>query len=387
MDSKKKYLKISINIISMLVLLGICIWIVPFVIRFFMPFIVAGVVALIANPIVRFLEKKIKIKRKAGSAVVIILVLAIVVFILYAIIAKLIQELIGFVTVAPMLWENMISSIQKLGVEHNSKLLREINPNIRMATNRMWNSIQEAVVSGLQDLISNMTSSDGEATLVSSVPNAIISIIMTVLASYMFVADDKYVPELIKKAIPSSVSSRIKIITDSMKNAVGGYFSAQLKIMAFVYLVLVIGFLILKVEFAALVALLIAILDFLPFFGTGTVMIPWAIVVLIQSNYKMAAGIFITWALSQLVRQLIQPKLLSDSMGLPPIPTLFLLYVGYKVAGALGLIFAAPVGMIVYNLYKAGVFSNFFYSIQILAKDFSKARKFTDEELKNEGIK
>lgn len=387
MTNSKKYLKISLNILTALTLCAACIWILPKVISFFMPFIVAGIVALIANPIVKFLEKKMKIKRKAGTVVVIVLVLAIIVFILYAIIAKLIQELTGFVGVAPQIWKNMVVAIQSIDVNGSSRLFKRMSPDFGITMDRIYDSIGEAIAMGLQNLISNITSPQEEGGFVSSVPNAIISIIMTILASYMFVADDDFFSNMYKKFVPEGVSSRVKIVVDSMKSAVGGYFSAQLKIMAVVYIVLLAGFLMLRVEYAALVAFLIALLDFLPFFGTGTVMIPWAIIAIIQSDYKFAAGIFIIWALSQITRQIIQPKLLSDSMGLPPIPTLFLLYIGFKCAGALGLIFAAPVGMIIYNLYKAGVFSNFIYSIKILIKDFSKARKFTDEELKKEGIK
>lgn len=387
MTNSKKYFKIAVNIFTMLAIVAFCIWVLPRIISFFMPFVIAGLVALIANPIVKFLEKKIKIKRKAGSAFVIVLVLLLVAFILYAIISKLVQELTGFIKVAPAMWENIVFSIQNLNLGEHNRFLKDLSPDIKLTITKMGNTIGEAIASGIQELIANITDQGVESGFMASVPNAIISIIMTILASYMFVADYKFFSGIFEKIVPKSVSSRFRLILDSMKTAVGGYFSAQLKIMVVVYLVLLIGFVILHIEFAALVALLIAILDFLPFFGTGTVMIPWAIICFVQSDYKMAIGLLITWAISQLVRQIIQPKLLSESMGLPPIPTLFLLYIGFKVGGAAGLIFATPIGMIIYNLYKAGAFSNFIYSLKILARDFSKARKFTDDELKEEGIK
>ena len=371
----------------MIGLVVFCLWILPKVVSFFMPFVIAGIVALIANPIVRFLEKKIKIKRKAGTFVVIVFVLAAVCFVIYAVIAKLIHEFIGFTQIAPQLWQDIVNTISKININANSKLFRNIGPDFNTTISKITNTIGDAIASGVHSQIFEILNPDGNSGIVSSVPTIIISFIMTILASYMFVADVEFLNKMRNKLFPDGTSSRVRIVIDSMKSAVGGYFSAQLKIMAVVYVVLLIGFTIMKVEFSALVALLIAILDFLPFFGTGTVMIPWAIVVLFQSNYKLALGIFVTWAISQIVRQVIQPKLLSDSMGLPPIPTLFLLYVGFRLGGALGLIFAVPIGMILYNLYKAGVFSNFIYSIKILYKDFTKIRRFTDDELKDEGIK
>ena len=86
------------------------------------------------------------------------------------------------------------------------------------------------------------------------------------------------------------------------------------------------------------------------------------------------------------LRQLIQPKLVGDSLGMPAIPTIVLLYVGFRVGGAMGLIIAVPIGMIVYNLYRAGLFSNFIYSTRMLLNDFRRMRIFTSEELKQEGI-
>ena len=115
-------------------------------------------------------------------------------------------------------------------------------------------------------------------------------------------------------------------------------------------------------------------------------MVPWAIIELFQADYKLAVGLMITWGASQLVRQLVQPKLVGDSIGLDPLPTILLLYVGFRLKGAAGLILAVPVGMIVINLYKAGVFSNFVYSIRILGRDLAGFRRFSDEELRAEGI-
>ncbi len=128
------------------------------------------------------------------------------------------------------------------------------------------------------------------------------------------------------------------------------------------------GFLILRVHFAVLFALLIAFLDFLPFFGTGTALIPWAVYKLLVGDYKMAVGLIILYGVTQLLRQLIQPKLVGDSMGLKPLVTLVLLYVGYKAGGVLGMIFAVPVGMIAINLYKAGAFDYILDDVKILVE-------------------
>lgn len=165
------------------------------------------------------------------------------------------------------------------------------------------------------------------------------------------------------------------MVMSNLKYAVGGYFKAQFKIMFVVYVLLVIGFAILNVRFSFLLALIIAFLDFLPFFGTGTALIPWAAYQLIAGDYRMLIGLLILYGVTQLVRQLIQPKLVGDSMGLRPLPTLALLFIGYKVGSVLGMIFAVPIGMIIINLYKAGAFDYILDDVKILAEGVLSLRE------------
>ena len=122
-------------------------------------------------------------------------------------------------------------------------------------------------------------------------------------------------------------------------------------------------------------------LDFLPVFGTGTVMIPWAIVELLSNNYRMMFGLLAIWLIGQLVRQVIQPKIVGDSIGMDAIPTLFLLYIGYRAAGVLGMILAVPIGIILVNLYEEGVFETTRQSLRILVAGFNQFRKIRPEDM------
>lgn len=383
MKRSTKYLKIIVNIISFAAIILFCIFILPKVIVFFMPFIIAGIIALIANPVVRFLEKRMKIVRKAGTAFVIIIVIALIVFLGYLIIAKIVDEIVSLAASAPALWkrtEQTLRSVMGLYNVYLNKMPASVQNWLNDSTDNAGSNLT-AWFGGLRTPIADTTSS-----LAQNVPLVIIGIIMAILASYFFLAERDYLVRLVHRIVPKQVMNRWNIVYGTMKDAVGGYLKAQFKIMGIVYIVLFTGLLILRQDNALLVGLLIALLDFLPFFGTGTVMVPWALIELFQADYKLAVGLLITWGASQLVRQLVQPKLVGDSLGLDPLPTILLLYIGFRLKGAAGLILAVPVGMIVINLYKAGVFSNFVYSMRILVRDIAKFRRFSDEELKAEGI-
>ena len=129
------------------------------------------------------------------------------------------------------------------------------------------------------------------------------------------------------------------------------------------------GFLILDVSYSGLWAILIALLDFLPVFGTGTVLLPWAVIMFFNRQFYTGVGLLIIYVVSQLVRQLIQPKLVGDSMGLPPLLTLLLLYIGFRFGGIGGMILAVPVGLMLIEIYKAGVFDSMLEGIRELIRE------------------
>ena len=174
---------------------------------------------------------------------------------------------------------------------------------------------------------------------------------------------------------PKAIEARMSMVMYNLKYAVGGYFKAQFKIMAVVGLILLCGFLILGVDYAFLLAILIAFLDFLPFFGTGTALIPWAVYKFFVMDIKIAIALLIIYGITQLVRQIIQPKLVGDSIGLSPLLTLILLYVGYRVGSLLGMILAVPIGMIILNLYKAGAFDYILDDVRILMRGIASLKE------------
>ena len=377
-------MKILFNYLFAILMVILFVLVLPWALKFFWPFVVAAIIAAIANPLVRFLEKKMNIRRKAGSVFVIVLTIAAVAAASYGILYLLISEVVGFVTSAPDMWAKVNASIKNISLNFGNRV--ELLPK---GSRDMFDKLGESIYESLSSLGSSIGESAAESAGngIKNVPLFIIGIIMCILASYLFVAEREKIGKFVLGIIPEHMKERYYIVVGTMRSAVGGYFKAQFKIMVFVYVVIFIGFLVLRIKYAFLIALLIAFLDFLPFFGTGAVMWPWALYSVIQKDYKFAIGMMVVWGLSQLVRQFIQPKLVGDSIGMPAIPTLFLLYVGFRVGGALGLILAVPIGMIIYNLYKAGLFSNFIYSTKMLLADFRKMRIFTPEELESEGIR
>lgn len=376
--SMKKYWKALVNLFVALIIFLLVILLVPKLLIFFLPFVAGWIIALIASPMVRFFEKKVKLKRKAGSAIVIIVVIGLVVLLLYLAGVRLIEEGVGLVNALPDMWENIEAEFSEIGNNLNivyEKLPKDIQTTLSDVTSRIGSYVGE-LLGGL-----------GTPTIVAvgnfakQLPSIIIGVIMALLSSYFFVADRSGINEWFNRHMPRSLQNRYHMVKRSLVRAVGGYFKAQFKIEIWMYILLVIGFTILGVDYALLIAIGVAFLDFLPFFGTGTVMVPWAILKILSGDYQMALGLLIIWGVGQLVRQVIQPKIVGDSVGVPPIPTLFLLFIGYKLGSVIGMIVAVPIGLIVYTMYEEGVFDTTKNSILLLISGINRFRRLEEEDL------
>ena len=169
------------------------------------------------------------------------------------------------------------------------------------------------------------------------------------------------------------------MVWEKLKYAVGGYFRAQFKIMGVVGVILAAGFLIMRIDYAILLAAVIALMDFLPMLGTGTVLLPWALFCALSDALPGAAGFIILYVVTQLTRQLIQPKIVGDSIGVDTLTTLFLLFVGCRLAGLLGMIVAVPTGLIVLQFYEAGAFEHVIKNIRELMELITGWREHKDQ--------
>lgn len=373
MKRTEKYLKIFTNIILYTLAIVFTILVFPKIFKFFLPFVIGWIIAMIANPLVKFMEKRLKIVRKHSSMMIIIAALALVITLVYLAGAQIVHQVVDIVGDLPALTEDFKDD------------WNDIQKNLAVVYNRMPADMRESLNETYEEVVASLSSAVSElgaptvtaaGNFAKNIPSALISIIMTIMSAYFFIADRERILSFLQNHTPKSVKHYVKLATDDLKHIVGGYFMAQFKIMLVVMLILFIGFLILGIDYAALLAILISFLDMLPFFGTGTALFPWAIFKLLSGDYKIAIGLVIIYGVSQLVRQVIQPKIVGDTIGLDPLTTLIFMYIGYKIMGVLGMIIAIPVGMIIINLYKLGVFNNIIRCIKEIINDVNEFRKW-----------
>lgn len=344
---------------------------------FLMPFVIGWIISSIASPVVNWLEKRLKIVKKLGSALIVVVVLILIVMLIYFAFSRITAEVGDLVENFPGLYAQLEVGLRQIGNTMSGVFLR-----LPEGIQHGWNAVLQNLDQSMGNLVTRISrpTMTAAGNFAKSLPSYLISFIVVMMSAYFFTVERDEVIQWVKKVSPPSVAKRMDLVMDNLRYAVGGYFKAQFKIMAIVFVILFAGFAVLGVHYSVLIAFLIAFLDFLPFFGTGTAMIPWALYTGLMGDYKMTVSLIIIYIVTQLVRQLLQPKLVGDSMGMNPLVTLLLLYIGYKVSSVIGMILAVPIGLVLINMIRAGAFDYILDDVRLLVEGILGLREEPDKK-------
>lgn len=367
---KHKLIKIALDYVSALLVLLFIIFLLPKLLIYFLPFVIGYIISVAANPIVHFLEKKVKIVRKHSTAVIIILTIAALIGLIYFGALILITQFKSLSNDLPEMIDSYKEQFDEIGnkfnklYDHMPAFLQGYLINIR----QLLGGAPKSSVTGTSPAISYTWAKN----TFKNILEIFISIFFAILSAYFFTADHDELSNGFKKLVSKSVYDRIELISNNFKKAVGGYFKAQFKIMIVLLGIMYITLKLLGVHYSFLISLGTCFLDLLPIFGTGAVLWPWAIYRFLLGDYFMGAALLVLYVVCQIVKQFLQPKVVGDSLGLNPLLTLFLLFIGYRIGGVIGILIALPAGLIVINLYRSGAFD-------VLIKDAEFIRKCMDE--------
>ncbi|UYJ40594.1 MAG: sporulation integral membrane protein YtvI [Lachnospiraceae bacterium] len=365
--------KICVHLAVCLAFILIAIFAIPPLFRLCLPLIVAWFIAMIANPLVRFLENKIKIMRKHGTVIVIVLVLALICAAIYGIISFIVVQTSLLIDDLPSVYESVVNNIQQaMSVLHEK--INIIPADVQSMLGKKNVQLNEYILTALKSLKTSPVSTVGNVA--SSLIDFFVLLILTLMMTYFFVADHDKIKEEVVAHMPESIKKGWQMTKDIIVKAIGGYLKACFQIMIVVFVILFTIFLIMGQKYAALIALITAFLDFLPFLGTGIILTPWAIYEIITGDYKAAVILVAAYFISLFVHRILEPKLIGDSVGMSPFLTLISMFIFYRLIGMLGLIVGIPIAMVLQAFYEGGVFDNTIRGIKILVKDINEYRKF-----------
>ena len=322
-------MKVESHIKFLLVLLYIYLaWrFVPTLLVWFTPFILAYLVAASTRPLATFMTKKWKVRPKVSAAISLAINLVFIFSIIGAIIARIIVEIISNSGYVIDFVKNTMAYLQTFGITEE---------------------LTSWLVNGLQWAVNSITS------FAFSIPEALVFFFVFLLASIFLSLDYENIRDSILLQLPEKHRARMHQIKKHTVEATFRYICGVAILLLIDFVVLILGFLILRVNYAFALAILLTILDLLPIIGPAIVMIPWGVISCINGQIPLGVGIIVIYIVMTLLRELSEPKVMSKSMNLHPFVMILSIYIGYKVFGMMGLIFFPIATLVLVSLQRSG---------------------------------
>ena len=324
---------------------------------FYMPFLIAFVISLIIEPAIRFFMNKTKLNRKISSIIIFIIVFAIIIGAVTWAIVSLISESTNLLQMLNLYINKAYTQIQ----ESISKLSIEKLNVSKDIINMFQNTSQEILVklsNWMTQFLTNLIE------IITSIPAMAIYVVI-IMSLYFMCTDKIYMLDLLEHHMPQKwvrkLGKHIREITFSL----GGYLKAEATLILISFIISVIGLYLLKVigmdiKYPLLIALAIGFVDALPILGSGTVMVPWAIISALNGDLKLGISIIVLWIIMSVVRQFLEPKIVSGKIGIHPIFTLIAMYTGFKLIGVMGMLVGPIVLIILKSIFAKEIDEGFY---------------------------
>ena len=343
MNNKKYYLKVfrkSLNFILTLLALYIFLKISIF----YTPFLIALIIGLIIEPLIKKVMKITNFTRKVSAVITVILTFSLIIFILS-------WGVIGLITEAENILNSLNSNIENI----SNFIIKNINEfkldNFGIPTNmkEIFNNIfSDLLTKGNNFLQNALIKIIGE---IRNLPKMLLCTGITIIATYFIATDRMYILDQLEHHLPRKWVNKFGKKVREIIISLGDYLKAQSILVLISFVIVLMGLLIFKfigmnINYPILMAVLIGIIDALPIVGSGTIMLPWAIISAFNGNINLAIALVILYIIVIVIRQLLEPKIVSKHIGIHPIFTLIAMYTGFKIIGTIG-IFAGPIVLII----------------------------------------
>lgn len=339
-------------------LLGILLfgaYLLPELVILTLPFIIAFLLAKLIEPLVSFLNVRLKIPKKLASAVLVASVVSGLIWLIVALGTRIFEEISYLVYHSEDVSALVTTSVRNirnfLAGFLGEKIVNNFGAHIDFA--EIGTNISEYITSYIGPAIEKTVS------LAKSLPNVLVFIVALILGTFFISSDSEHISEVLKKLFPQKVRELFSGVKRDMSKAFFGYIRAQLLLMTITFFECTVGFLIIGgayAKYALLLGLTISIIDMIPILGTGTVLIPWGLYSLITGDIRVGVSMLILYGICLLVRQLSEPKIVGKQIGLHPLITLMTMYAGLKLIGFFGMILGPILALLIKNFAESGVF-------------------------------
>ena len=370
-DRAQLWLRLTLRGVLALGGAALVIWVGLPLLSLLSPFVLALIFAWMLNPGVRWIQRKTGISRKAVSLVLVILVFAVIGGVLFGLGWIAVDQVRSLFDNQQSVLDDLLDGIVRVvnSLEGWLTGLGGIVPKGVLTTSGdLINAIMDWV-QGL-DLPGWLTEMAGQApSMAANLSGFAVALVVFMMASYFITGDYPRLRFELTERVPLVARDFCRSVKDIFMSAFGGYIKSQLILSTGVFLILAVGFLLMRQPYGLLLALGLAVLDFIPIIGAGTVMVPWAVVDMVLGNYGEAAALMSIWGVIALFRRFAEPKILGDQTGLSPILSLVGIYLGMKAGGVLGMVVGPLLLLVCINLAKLGIFRPVLNDLSLAASD------------------
>lgn len=317
---------------------------------FYVPFLIAYIISLMVEPLIRWLHKKTNFSRKTSSVFVLVTVfvglIGLVVWGIFALISESTNLLGALNTYLEKAMSFVNWLLQKVDMD---KL--PISDDMKQMIQSTSSDLLNQVINFLKNTLTNLLES------LKSVPTFVIYAVITILATYFITSDKIYIWDRMEHHIPKKILGKIASKVEKITQSLSGYLKAEIKLIGISFVIVLMGLNIfylmgMNVGYPLLMALFIGFVDALPILGSGTVMIPWSLILFLNQEYSVGFSILGLYVFTSAVRQFLEPKIVSSKIGVHPLFTLIAMYTGFKLMGIMGMLIGPIVLIILKNIFE-----------------------------------
>ena len=315
------------------------------------PFLLAWLLSLCVTPIAERLSRRLPLSKRLTAAVLFALLLTLLCLLVGFSANRLLRELreLAERLLARQAWEELLYAEPFDYFARVTSSMGLLSPDSAERYAFLRDRFNDTVSGFLEQLLSRISSSlpSLAAKWIAALPSAMLFVAVTVIAGFTLCMDQARVENALLSLLPASLSARVESWKTASRPVLRRYLRAYLILLLLTFGELFVGFCILRVDYAFLLAFVIAAVDVLPLLGVGTILLPWAAIALLQKNFFLGFGLVILYFVVAVCRQVAEPRLVGKSLGLHPLLTLFAGYAGWKCFGVLGMALGPLVALLV----------------------------------------
>lgn len=374
--TKKLILRISLRLLLIIAVLLCLALLVPPLLNLFFPFLLAFLAATLLAPLVQKFAKRVGGWNFWSMLFVVLMLLAVTGLLVYA----------GYYLVSQV--ADLIHSWSSIR-EGITDLLNQVSQFLSNNVHFTSTDTEEYILGLMQDGLSWLTGKIsswapsvviGVSNLASGIASFLISLLFFIVAAYFMTADYPGLRKRLIAWVPDIIRPHMRHVKEAAGSAMFGYLRAQLILSGIVTVIVFVAMLTFRQPYSLLIAIATGIIDIMPFFGSGAILVPWGVICLLVGNYEKALFLLILAFALFVFRKLAEPKVVGNQTGLSPLLSLIAIYVGMKIGGVAGMILCPIACMVVIGLYGMGFFTPTINDFKMLFGRIIEAARLPGED-------